>query len=263
MKLIAIASENDQGLQGIVSAHFGRCPFYTLVEVEGEKVGNHRVQANPHFGQHQPGQMPRFIKSLGADIILAGGMGPRAVDMFHAFGIGVATGVAGTVGEAVNAYMEGRLRGIVPCQHDHPQSCGGHAAGQTCEEIHPPESDTGPGRATLPRRVVVTAAADAGLSASMDPRFGRAPFFVVVDTESGQVSATLPNTAASAAHGAGTGAAQMMAQNQVNAVVAGRFGPKAQQALQALGIELWTCPDGLTVAQAVDRLRAGELQPAG
>lgn len=38
MKEIALASDDDSGLQGSLSAHFGRCPFYTFVNVEGDEI---------------------------------------------------------------------------------------------------------------------------------------------------------------------------------------------------------------------------------
>jgi predicted Fe-Mo cluster-binding NifX family protein len=75
--------------------------------------------------------MPGFIHGLGADVILAGGMGPRAVDMFHAYGIEVATGAVGNVRKVLEAYLRGEVRGIVPCAHDHEDSCGGHGQGAT------------------------------------------------------------------------------------------------------------------------------------
>lgn len=127
MRLIAIASEDSKGLKGQVSAHFGRCPYYTLVETEDGKVLGRRVVVNPHYAQHQPGVMPQMIKSLGADVILAGGMGPRAANMFQDYGVEVATGAEGAVGDALEDYLQGRIRGFVPCRHDHPESCGGHS----------------------------------------------------------------------------------------------------------------------------------------
>jgi len=84
-RLIAVASEDSSGLDGEVSAHFGRCPFYVLVHVNGDTVVRSQVAANPHFDEHRPGMMPQFIHSLGADVIIAGGMGPRAIDMFHGY----------------------------------------------------------------------------------------------------------------------------------------------------------------------------------
>ena len=124
-RLIAVASEDDRGLSGKVSGHFGRCPYYVLVEANGGTVAGSRVVANPYFDLHRPGVMPRLIRDMGANVIIAGGMGPRAIDMFHGFGIDVATGVVGKVGEVLEAYLSGQHRGVVPCAHDHPESCGG------------------------------------------------------------------------------------------------------------------------------------------
>lgn len=258
MRQIAVACEDDRGLEGQVSQHFGRCPYFTVVEVEGDTVKGYRVVANEHFGNHRPGVMPGYIKSLGADVILAGGMGPRAVAMFNNLGLDVVTGAGGTVRQVVEVYVSGQLKGIVPCNHDHPESCGGHG------ETHaPPPAAPGGARAQPPagdldvKRIGVPAASDDGLAAKMDPRFGRAPFFAIVDGDD-RVE-FLPNTAVDAAHGAGTQAARLMAEQRVSVVVAGRFGPKAQQALQAFGIELVSAPEGGTVGDVVERLRAGQL----
>ena len=125
-RTIAIASEDDRGLGGEVSAHFGRCPYYVLVEANGGTVIGSRIVANPYFDLHRPGVMPRFVREIGADVIIAGGMGPKAIDMFHGFGIDVATGATGAVEEVLGAYLRGEHRGVVPCAHDHPESCGEH-----------------------------------------------------------------------------------------------------------------------------------------
>lgn len=85
-----------------------------------------KVEPNPFYGNHQPGQMPAFIRDLGANVILAGGMGPRAIDLFMNYEIEVATGAVGNVRNVLNAYLRGNIKGIVPCAHDHPDSCGGH-----------------------------------------------------------------------------------------------------------------------------------------
>ena len=125
-KLIAIAAEDGRGLDGQVSAHFGRCPYYVLVETNGDTMVGSRVITNPYFDVHRPGVMPRFIRDLSANVIIAGGMGPRAIEMFHGFGIDVATGATGAVGTVLGAYLRGEHRGVVPCAHDHPDSCGEH-----------------------------------------------------------------------------------------------------------------------------------------
>jgi predicted Fe-Mo cluster-binding NifX family protein len=97
-----------------------------LIHTKGDTVVRSQVAANPHFGEHRPGMMPRFIHGLGANVIIAGGMGPRAIDMFHGFGMDVATGAVGSVEEVLGAYLRGEHHGVSPCAHDHPDSCGGH-----------------------------------------------------------------------------------------------------------------------------------------
>ena len=124
-KNIAVAAEDEAGLDGQVAGHFGRCAAYVVVETSGEDIRSGRVVPNPHAQAHQPGQMPRFIQGLGVDAILAGGMGPRAINMFSQYGIDVATGVTGRVRDVVGSYLRGELSGTVPCRHDHPNSCGG------------------------------------------------------------------------------------------------------------------------------------------
>ena len=125
IKSIAVAAEDEVGLDGQVAGHFGRCRAYVVVETAGGEIRGDRVVPNPHAEAHQPGQMPRFIQGLGVDAILAGGMGPRAINMFAQAGIDVATGLTGTVRDVVGSYLRGELSGTVPCRHDHPSSCGG------------------------------------------------------------------------------------------------------------------------------------------
>lgn len=125
-------------------------------------------------------------------------------------------------------------------------------------ESEAPAGETSP--SVNVKRVVVTAVRESGLEADMDPRFGRAPWFVLVDLESGEVKEVIANTSLTAAHGAGTGAAALVSSHGADAVISGRFGPKARQALLAMGLSLWTAPDGLTVGQVVARMRSNALK---
>ncbi len=135
-RMIAVASLDDRGLEGEVSGHFGRCSFYTLVQVRDTVILHAKSVPNPHFRRHVPGVMPGFIQDQGAHVILAGGMGPRAIGMFQSYGIEVVTGALGTVSKVLEAYLAGELSGIVPCQHDHPQSCGAHGSPKHAEGDH-------------------------------------------------------------------------------------------------------------------------------
>jgi predicted Fe-Mo cluster-binding NifX family protein len=114
----------------------------------------------------------------------------------------------------------------------------------------------------MSQRVAITLQSRNGLQSPLDPRFGRAPVFLIVDLESRDIIAELDNESADLAHGAGTGAAALMSAHDVASVISGRFGPKAEQALSQLGIEMRIAPAGLTAEQALDMLAGGTLQLA-
>jgi predicted Fe-Mo cluster-binding NifX family protein len=118
---IAISAESKNGLESFVSPHFGRCPCYILVDVEGQEVKAVTAIDNPYYGNHAPGQVPAFIHSQGADVMLAGGMGGRAVGFFQQYNIEPVTGASGSVRQALQSYLAGELHGIEPCagSHDH------------------------------------------------------------------------------------------------------------------------------------------------
>ncbi|MBN2170401.1 MAG: NifB/NifX family molybdenum-iron cluster-binding protein [Candidatus Krumholzibacteriota bacterium] len=119
-RVIAVPTLDEQGLDGEVSSHFGPASHFTFIELEGDRVVECRVMANPFAGSHQPGQVPTFVKEQGATVMLAGGMGGRAIALLQGFGIDVATGAAGTVKEALEAYLRGELQGSAPCRDDDP-----------------------------------------------------------------------------------------------------------------------------------------------
>jgi len=120
VKKIALACEDNQGLDGQISQHFGRCPSYLIVDVEGNEVKKSEVVENPYYTNHIPGKVPQFIKEQGAQVMIAGGMGPKAIDMFSNFGIEVVTGAIGNTGNVLQAYLGGEISGVEPCKHDHP-----------------------------------------------------------------------------------------------------------------------------------------------
>ncbi|MEJ2068578.1 MAG: NifB/NifX family molybdenum-iron cluster-binding protein [Deltaproteobacteria bacterium] len=117
---IVFASEDNQGLKGSLSAHFGRCPFYTIVNVEDKAVSNVQVIDNPYFSNHVPGAVPQFINEQGAQVMIAGGMGPRALELFNQFGIeAITTGMHGSLENILNAYLRGEISGATGCEHHH------------------------------------------------------------------------------------------------------------------------------------------------
>jgi predicted Fe-Mo cluster-binding NifX family protein len=120
---IAFSTEDQNGLDSRISHHFGRCPSYVLVDLDGETVQTVQAIANPYFQQHTPGMVPEFIHNQDVNVMVSGGMGRRALEFFAQFGIEVATGANGTVQTSLDAYLNGALSGAQPCrdsvEHDH------------------------------------------------------------------------------------------------------------------------------------------------
>jgi predicted Fe-Mo cluster-binding NifX family protein len=113
---IAVSVETNNGLDSMVAHHFGRCPYFAIVDVDGSEVKAVEVVANPYYGAHQPGQVPGFINQHAADVMLSGGMGGRAIQFFQQYGIQPATGANGTVRTALESYLGGELTGAAPCK---------------------------------------------------------------------------------------------------------------------------------------------------
>jgi predicted DNA-binding protein (UPF0251 family)/predicted Fe-Mo cluster-binding NifX family protein len=96
----------------------------------------------------------------------------------------------------------------------------------------------------------------------VDPRFGRAAGFVIVDPQS-MATSYLDNGASQArAQGAGIQAAEVVARAGVKVVLTGFVGPKAFQALQAVGIQIGQDLGGVSVRQALERYLAGQVPMA-
>ncbi|MEA1868228.1 MAG: NifB/NifX family molybdenum-iron cluster-binding protein, partial [Thermodesulfobacteriota bacterium] len=95
------------------------------------------------------------------------------------------------------------------------------------------------------------------LDSAIDPRFGRAGYFIIVDTESGNIVNVIDNLAAqNAAQGAGINAATLVAGAGTQVVLTGQIGPKAFEVLQASGIKMISNVSG-TVGEAVEQYKKG------
>ena len=105
-------------------------------------------------------------------------------------------------------------------------------------------------------KIIITASSEK-IDQPFNPRFGRAEYFILMDSETREVQA-FANPAASARGGAGPQAVQYIASHHPEAVISGRFGPNAFSALEAAGIKAYIANSG-TVAEVVDQLLAGAL----
>jgi len=99
------------------------------------------------------------------------------------------------------------------------------------------------------------------LSAIVDPRFGRATNYIIVDSDTGAFEC-VENPSAMAGGGAGTKAAQLVINKGVQAVLTGNIGPNAFAVLNAAGMHIYTGVSG-TVQSAVDLFKSGKLKVIG
>ncbi|MGH4141058.1 NifB/NifX family molybdenum-iron cluster-binding protein [Clostridium sp.] len=114
---IAVASDGKQ-----VSGHFGHCEGFTIYEVEEGKTANKNFTPNPG---HKPGYLPVFLKELNVNLIIAGGMGETAQNLFNEKGIEVVVGAQGLSDDIVQKYINGELKstGSVCKEHEHEGHC--------------------------------------------------------------------------------------------------------------------------------------------
>ena len=117
-----------------------------------------------------------------------------------------------------------------------------------------------PGRHLFIMKIAITIAGN-DWDSPVEARFGRARQFALVDTEADTFELHDNQQNLQAAQGAGIQSAQRVVELDVEAVISGHCGPKAFQVLKAAGIRIYTAQD-LTVREAVEKLKAGELPEA-
>ena len=107
-------------------------------------------------------------------------------------------------------------------------------------------------------KIAVTASNNKGLESEVDSRFGRSPYFAIIDLNTMEFN-FLNNSAVKESGGAGIKAAQMIADQKVDALITGNLGPKAFSALKATDLKLYNF-DGGTIKKAVEAYKNGDLK---
>jgi len=130
---IAVSSENLS-----VSEHFGHCTNFNIYVAESGGIV--AAQSVPNPG-HRPGYLPNFLADQGVGVVISGGMGDGAAEIFAERGVEVVTGASGSAKEAAQSYLggtlqsapgrsaagrfaAGRLIGSVCHEHSHADRCG-------------------------------------------------------------------------------------------------------------------------------------------
>ena len=115
---IAVASEGAK-----VTEHFWHCDQFLVFEAEDGRIVRQEAVPNPG---HRPGFLPNFLADRGVNVIVSGGMGGGAVEIFNERNVEVITGASGDAREAVEQYLAGRLQstGSICHEHQHHDECG-------------------------------------------------------------------------------------------------------------------------------------------
>jgi predicted Fe-Mo cluster-binding NifX family protein len=130
MAVVCVPTMGFAGLDESMCEHFGRALTYTFVDTDSGRV---EVIRNTTLHVGGEGYPPDLIGEHGGEVMICGGLGRRAVDMFADRGIGVYLGGSGLVSEALNLWRTGQLRAATTetaCQEhafrDEEHGNGGH-----------------------------------------------------------------------------------------------------------------------------------------
>jgi predicted Fe-Mo cluster-binding NifX family protein len=114
---IVVASDGEN-----VTEHFGHCKTYRTYDVENGKITKTGILDSPG---HKPGALPIFLKENGANVVISGGMGGGAIDLFNQNNIEVVIGASGDSKKAAEDFLSGNLvsTGSACKEHQHHDEC--------------------------------------------------------------------------------------------------------------------------------------------
>lgn len=99
---ICIPTMGESGMEEAICQHFGRAPTFTIVDLDSQKI-----RVLPNVSEHMGGKgLPtETIFAEGVQVMIVGGLGPKAVQAFNQAGIDVFVGAAGTVKDAIDDWQ--------------------------------------------------------------------------------------------------------------------------------------------------------------
>src|SRR5665648_550536 len=119
---IIVPTENQDGINASVAQHFGRAPYFTVIELDKGNVSNIAAVANTSEHVGGTGSPHDVLTKLQPKAIVVRGMGPRGIMAFQSAGIQVLKTNADTVKEVIAAYTQGKLEELTegcPDAHHH------------------------------------------------------------------------------------------------------------------------------------------------
>ena len=269
--------QENAGPSSKVSYHFGRAPFFAIVESLDGSL-RFEIRPNPAYSWEHGGG-PCGVMDLmgifGADALIVKHVGVRAAQRLMEAGVPVYETSSDTLSGVLDEIKRGSLRPfdlVARARGPHM----GRGLGMQKRAFYPPpapgpwpppgvpppsmppmvQRPSGGPRLRGKLKIAFSTNGRAGLDDVIADRFARCPTFTIVDVEDGRVLSVdvRDNPFIAHPHGAGFAVAQFLANMGVNAVVAARFGPNAWQALASLGISIHMAPPGTKVRDALRSL---------
>ena len=221
---------------------------------------------SPGVIEHSPLSLPAPVQQLGlsgligllegsgAAVLLCGGLTCCALEALRNSGVHVVPWIGGAPDEVAKAWWSDSIQTMkMP-------GCVGCGTGQRWRRRGANKKSKE--RQVMHEGIIAVTSEGPGMDSMVDPRFGRAAGFVVVDLATMGISYVDNGGSQAMAQGAGIQAAENIARAGAGALLSGFVGPKAFQALSAGGIQVIQNVEGMTVGQAVDKYKRGELAVA-
>jgi predicted Fe-Mo cluster-binding NifX family protein len=249
-----------------------------LVEVESGRIVREKDEKLPADSGPEKG---RRLIELGVDTLFCGAISRLMLSQIAAYDIRVVSFVAGDIGEVMQAWLSGdfiKEAFTMPgCRRGKGRLSKTDSLGKNEHRLHRhggcmnPRGGQGAGHAASnalghkKEQVMLKIAVsceEPGLDSQVDPRFGRAAGFCIVDPDTLEFKFVDNGSSQAMAQGAGIQAAETVFRSGANVVLTGAVGPKAFRALSAAGIQVGQNLENMSVRQAIDKFKAGEVDMA-
>jgi predicted Fe-Mo cluster-binding NifX family protein len=192
----------------------------------------------------------RYVEDLDVDLLICGAISRPLAQILEAKGIEVIGQICGNTEEILQAFLQGGLNDqsfLMP-------GCRMHR-----RQFHRTSRANGNGQRRMYMHIAITSQGP-DLTSQVDPRFGRARYLIVIDTETEESTALDNSRNLNAAQGAGIQTAKNVVNEGVDAVLTGQVGPKAREVLEAAQVDVFLGASG-TVEDALGELKSGQLRP--
>lgn len=111
-------SSDGEDLDSEIPEHFGRCPFFILVNLENKEITGFESVKNPYYVEHAPFAVPKFISGFSPDVFICKGIGPRAITALQELKIDLIYGCSGKIKEVATDFISGDLKNSINvCHH--------------------------------------------------------------------------------------------------------------------------------------------------